>query len=242
MAPSPPQPDTYWPGADPAAQALAAQVAGALRAGIWRRGIGTLVVCGGRTPVPFLRALALAPLRWSQVLVTQSDERWVPPGAAGSNARLLRRHLLRARARSATLLALRGQASSVHQGRRQAAAVLRALPRPWDAVVLGMGEDGHFASLFPGDGKAVAEQLAVDGPRAVVVTRAPARPHVRLSLTLASLLDTRHLWLLVEGRAKAEVYARAWGAPAGCAAREFPVTALLRQRRTAVQVWRIGAP
>ena len=208
------------------AVALAAQVAAALRAGLATRGVASLAVPGGRTPLPLFRALREVELDWSRVGVTLTDERWVPVDDPASNESLVRRELLASLAAQARFLPLfNGSASAAGA----AAAVwnsLAPLPRPFDAVVLGMGDDGHFASLFPDD-PGLAAALSQAAAPGCVAMRAPVEPNERISLNLSALLQTRRLFLFITGVHKRDLLLaaarRAADAP-------LPVAALLSQR------------
>lgn len=190
------------------ARALAAAVACDLRDAILTRGIGLLAVSGGSTPKAFLRELGRLRLDWAKVVVTLVDERWVAPDDARSNARLLRETLFAGNAAAARFEPL------FEPARDPASALLRierridALPLPFDAVVLGMGNDGHTASLFPG-GDTLAHALDPHGRSRVVALQAPAAPEPRITLTLPTLLATAALYLHIEGAEKRSVLARA---------------------------------
>lgn len=186
---------------DELAPALSAEVAAELRAGIASRGRASLVVPGGRTPGPFFRVLRDAVLDWPAVDVTLTDERCVPEHDPDSNAAQVRSALVSGNAAGARFHPLHDESLPPADAASRIWESLRALPRPFDAVVLGMGEDGHFASLFPGD---PSLPVALD-PRSApgcVMMQAPTAPRQRISLNLAALLQTRRLFLLVTGSAK----------------------------------------
>ncbi len=204
---------TAYPDMAAAAAALADRVAGQIGDALRRRGRATVALAGGTTPAPFLHALARRPLDWTRVAVLPTDERIVPADSPRLNAGLLRRALLRGAAAGAALLPLVGplapaQAETVDPARLARLAALRLAPfLPLDVCVLGMGEDGHTASLFPhADG--LAEALSPEAP-AVLPVHAPAAPEPRLTLTAPVLLGARHLHLLIAGPAKLAVLKRA---------------------------------
>ena len=130
------------------ATGLAQDVAERLRGAIKAKGQATVVLSGGRSPVPFLEALSGQSLDWSKVVVSLADERWVPVEHADSNAGLLRRHLLKGEAAKARFVGLYRAADTLDAAAEAADRALVDLP-PIDVLVLGMGDDGHTASLFP---------------------------------------------------------------------------------------------
>jgi 6-phosphogluconolactonase len=193
------------------AQDVADHVAQRLRDGLRARGQVLLVVSGGSTPVPFFDALARCPLDWSRVLITLADERWLPPEHADSNARLVLAHLLQGEAARARFVPLYNGADTPNAGHGEIEQALAALPWPAEVVVLGMGGDGHTASLFPAAPELPVALAGVDAqdlarplPRCMAVA-APALPNVpvaRLTLTARALLDTRCVLLHVTGASK----------------------------------------
>ena len=182
------------------ADALALRVADALRQAIDNRGSATLVVSGGRSPVAFFEALAQQALPWAQVLVSLADERWVPVNHASSNEALVRRHLLRGAASEAKFLGLYRVAGSLEQAAELADAAFAELP-PIDVLVLGMGDDGHTASLFPHSPN-LHQALQPDCARRVLPMLAPSEPAQRLTLTLPLLASARLPLLAIQGQAK----------------------------------------
>ena len=206
------------------AQALAQAVAAKLRDGLQQRQRASLVVPGGRTPAPFLDRLATQQLPWSDVIVSLSDDRLVPADHPDSNEGTIRRHLLRGAAASAQLIALVNPALDAEEQLATAERALAAMPRPVDAAVLGMGEDGHMASLFPG-AAGTAEALDTRRPQRVALVKPAEAPHARISLTLRALLDARVLMILIQGERKRAAIERA----AESEPTHHPVAALLQQ-------------
>lgn len=216
------------------ARALAERVAERLRSALNERDRAVLAVSGGSTPKNFFERLSHEKLDWSKVLVTLVDERWVPDSDERSNARLAQSHLLQHAAGAARLIPLYTGDATPEAGLDEANARIDALPLPFDVVVLGMGDDGHTASFFPG-GDHLAEALDMDGRARVLPMHAPGAGEPRITLTLPTLLETRALYLLVCGEKKRDVLA---DARLGLgAARDYPVRAVLTQQRVPVAVY-----
>lgn len=221
-----------FPDAATMSAALADRVAAMLRHAIGRRGCASLVVSGGRSPIPFLRALGQRMLDWSRVAVTLADERWVPVDHPDSNAGLVATHLLRGPAAKARFIPLYGGEATPEAGLAACAERLREVARPFDVVILGMGDDGHFASLFPGI-PALPDLLSETGP-ALAATVPPSAPHARLSLGVSALIDARRVLVQIQGDAKRRVMEDA----ARCEnAETLPIATLLRQRKAPISVF-----
>lgn len=221
------------------ASGLAADVAARLREALAQRGHALLAVSGGRSPVAFLQALSLERLDWAEVTVILVDERCVPDKHPDSNAALVRQHLLQGPATAACFVPFFQDVPSsqddaaLHALQLHAEARLGRLSWPLDVAVLGMGLDGHTASLFPG---APGLERALTTPAHCAWVRPAATQPARLTLSLSTLLQARHLILQISGAAKQAVYARALqGAEAG-----LPVSLLLCQPQTPIATW-IGA-
>jgi 6-phosphogluconolactonase len=210
---------------DEARKRLAAQlaeaVAEALRADLANQDHALLVVSGGSTPVPFFEALSAVDLPWARVQVTLADERWVAEDAADSNARLVREHLLRGPAAAATFTALTTDDPTPEQGAAEVAERLEGLAWPASVVILGMGGDGHTASLFP-DSQELGLALATEA--AAVAVRTPSQPQPRITLSADRLHRARRHILHISGGDKRAVLARAM---AGDDSRELPIRAFL---------------
>lgn len=215
------------------ADTLARRMAQVLTAAIGLQGWASIAIPGGRTPGPFLQALARAPLDWSRVWVTLTDERWVAVDSADSNERLARSHLLQGPAAEARFLGLKHPAETPEAGAVQAGLALKSLPRPLSSAVIGVGEDGHFASLFP----CAAETAAALAPTCladVVAVHPRSAAHARLSLSLRMLLDSEAIVLLTAGAAKRKVLERA--ASSADPAR-LPIAAVLHQSLVPVHLY-----
>jgi 6-phosphogluconolactonase len=182
------------------ADGLALNVAKQLSDAIDARGTATLVVSGGRSPVAFFQNLAKQKLDWSKVVVTLADERWVPVEHADSNAGLLKRYLLQGPAAKAQFLSLYSASANLEQAAEQADRLLAELPAI-DVLVLGMGDDGHTASLFPNSPN-LSDALKVDGTRRCYPMLAPTVPHQRLTMSRALLASAKTTVLSISGQSK----------------------------------------
>jgi len=212
------------------ADKLAADVAGWLQQGIDDRGSATLVVSGGSTPAPFFKALSLHQIQWSDVIVTLADERWVAADDELSNEKLIRECLLVNAASSATFLSLYNDASTPDDGWQQCDDALRTLATPYDVVVLGMGGDGHTASLFPATkGLDAACDLTTD--RLCWPMYPEHITEARMTLTLAALLNCRQLILHVTGDSKRDVFKLALDGA------DFPIASVIEAARSRLQLY-----
>lgn len=167
----------------------------------------SLALSGGSTPGPVYERLARTPdVPWSRVGIYFADERAVPPDDAQSNCRLVRESLLDL---------LPEPAGAVHRMEAElpdleaaAARYERLLPDPIDVLVLGVGEDGHTASLFPGS------KNLEEGPRRVAVAQSPLPPRMRMTITPRVIRTAGRVFVLVRAAAKAKAVALALSGPA----------------------------
>jgi 6-phosphogluconolactonase len=197
-----------FPTREQLAETLADDVAARLHHAIILDGEAALVVSGGSTPAPFFKALAAKSLEWSKVTILMADERWVEVTHDDSNEKLLRQYF---NSTSANILSLApaSKDESLQAGCKRIAGLLDTLPSPLDVVILGMGEDGHTASLFPHHPD-LKEALNPDQPELCLpITDSPKPPSNRITLTTRLLLDCNHLILHITGEAKKAVYERA---------------------------------
>lgn len=216
------------------AQALAASVADELARGIAARGRALLAVSGGKTPLRFFQALSRQSLDWAKVVVTLVDERWVPPTDARSNEGFVRANLLQGAAAAARFVPLYADAATLEDGVATIAANIALLDLPFDALVLGMGEDGHTASFFPdGDELAAATDPATEAVVLPMHARSAGEP--RITLTLPVVLDSHAIYLHIEGERKREVLEAARDVAASN--RAYPISAVLRNARAPLKVF-----
>lgn len=200
--------DNRFSSSSTLARQLADDLAGKMREAIAARGRVCIAVSGGSTPVKFFDELSKRVLDWSKVRITLVDERWVDENDAASNARLVREHLLKNEASQAYFLPLKNKAPDPVNGYMECENKLHELMVRLDFAVLGMGNDGHTASWFPGS-QALSKCLN-EGSAAwcCPVTDEPA-DLPRMTLTWGLLSACRHLYVHFEGDEKNAVYTKA---------------------------------
>lgn len=210
---------------------LAKEVAEDLRQGINLHGAASLVVSGGSTPKPFFEALKQEALPWEKVWITLADERWVDADHPDSNEKLVRESLL---PEGAHFVGLKNSAATPAEGAAEASNAVENMPHPFDVVVLGMGDDGHTASLFP-KAPELADAIAPDAPMAMGITPPSYAPHPRITLSLSTLLNTRRLVVHITGEAKQKIFEHA--CDPGTTVEDLPIRAVLCQDAIPVEVY-----
>jgi 6-phosphogluconolactonase len=215
--------------------ALSGEIAARLASAVRDRGVASCVVTGGTTPGPLYDLLSTADLPWERIIITLSDERWVDPASEASNEHLVRTRLLQNRAAAARLWGLRTDDADPNKAESVVDGMIARLPRPFDMVLLGMGADGHVASLFP-NAPETAVAADVDRPAlaCAVKREGAAGADQRLSLTFRALRDARWTAILITGDEKLAVARRA---RIGDDVVELPVRGILNAPAAPVQIW-----
>jgi 6-phosphogluconolactonase len=214
-----------------ASTAAAKRIAAQLESRLQRDSTAALVVSGGSTPTDCFTELSKISLGWDRVRVVLSDERWVTAGDPDSNESLVRATLLVNAARKAQLLPVFDDDLTIEQRCEQLDAEIRALPAPFAVTLLGMGEDGHFASLFA-DADNLEQGLDADGALLCIPVATAASPLRRVSLTLAALARSDEILLLVFGEQKRQVFETALQARDS-----YPVAALLALEHPPITIY-----
>ena len=212
--------------------ALSRDIAQNLRVALGLRDKASFVATGGATPAPLYRALARERLSWPDITVTLTDERWLPTDDEYSNERMVRETLLTGAAASAHFISMKTADAEVEDAVGAVDRALRAAPRPFDVSLLGMGADGHIASLFPdGEGFAGAMAATETDPlvHAIVARDAAGAPR-RMSLTLAALAASRLIVVMFAGADKVAMYREARAGEG-----RSPLRALIQ--RTSAPIW-----
>ncbi|MDO6563323.1 6-phosphogluconolactonase [Amphritea sp. 1_MG-2023] len=177
---------------------LAEHIARQLSDAINSSGKAYLAVSGGTTPVPLFKRLSQIPLAWHQVTITLADERWINPDQPDSNEYLVRTALLQQYAGNAHFIPL-WQAGMTAAAAAQHQTGCQQLSQPFDIVLLGMGNDGHTASLFPDAAELSAALQSQADSVAINPTHAS---YARLSLTPSRLLNSQQRILHIVGQDK----------------------------------------
>lgn len=208
---------------------LAEHLANALREDIEARGSASLAVSGGSTPQGMFQRLSRKALNWSKVSITLVDERWVDPDHVDSNTRLVRANLLQNEAAIANWVDLHNSFASAALGAAHTERMVGAMERPFTALVLGMGGDGHTASWFP-RAENLQALLDIEGTALVAATDPVTAPHERITLTLPAVLGSKEILIHITGDKKRGVLESATD-------RAYPIARVLSQTTTPVNIW-----
>ena len=191
----------------------------------------SLLVSGGSTPLGLYRALSLCDLNWKDVSIALVDERWVDAAHAGSNETFIRESLLTNNASAAAFTGMKNEAASAALGMAKCEAGYQALAQPFSLTILGMGGDGHTASLFP---EAQGLEAALDASNTALCAVINARPSEvtgelteRMTLTLSGLLTSQKIILLLRGDEKRRVYEKAKSLSETGDLKSMPISTLL---------------
>jgi len=197
-------------------------------------------VSGGSSPIPLYQALSVAQLPWDRTNIALVDERFVPVNDPASNEKLVHENLLRNQAAAAGFT---GMSVASFSEQPKLSAVVQAcnahyaqLPQPYSAAILGMGPDGHTASLFPhanGLEDALVKHQYCMGIEASP-SAATGAVTQRISMTRWALLQCRVLYLLFTGNEKKEIYEQAKTASDS---RTLPIAVFLQQQEVPVEVY-----
>lgn len=208
-------------------QAFADFAASTLQQALSRKSNASLVLPGGNTPRHYLPALAQRQLPWERITVTLTDERWVNATDEQSNERLVKQYLLDYLPAHTTFIGLKTRHHSPDDAIDEIHQRMDRLPLPVSLTVLGLGEDGHIASLFPGmDPK----RLTV---RHCIAVEPPIAASRRISLSLSMLAESEHIALVIAGENKRRLLDRLSSNPDP----NLPVTWLLQSSQSPITVF-----
>ncbi len=217
---------------------LAADCQDYLQTALQDKGAASLMVSGGSTPAPMYKQLSEADLNWQNIAVALVDERWVDQSHDASNEALMYRALLQKNATSATFTGMKTQAATAIKGWQETESRYQQITQPFTVTLLGMGNDGHTASLFPhaeGLAKALdSKNPALTAPitaKQSVVTGANTE---RLTLTLTGLMQSKRMIILLTGEQKLEVFRTAQQLGS---IEDMPIRAVIHQDQVPVELY-----
>lgn len=168
---------------------------------IKKRGRASMAVSGGSTPVPLFVALSHLDIDWSKVDLTLVDDRWVESDHKDSNELLVKSHLIKNKAGNVNFVPLKNNALTAKEGQASSEEALKSFTLPFDIVVLGMGADGHTASLFPCS-KEIRSAMDLDNNDCLVATTPTLAPYDRLGITAKAIMDAKRVFLHLNGSSK----------------------------------------
>jgi len=218
---------------DSLVKVLSKNIAKNLQHAIDKRGSASLIVSGGSTPKPLFKKLREIDIEWEKVTVGLCDERWVKSDHKDSNELFVKTYLLQDRAKKAKFVGLFIDGKSAKQAEEECSMIVREKLQPIDILILGMGSDGHTASLFPNNPK-LKEGFDLENEKCCISIKPEFAPHMRMSLTRSAILSAKHLYLHFESEEKLKVYQKALKTDD---IDSFPIGSILHQDKKDIEVY-----
>lgn len=187
---------------------LCDSIIGDLQNAIIQKGYAVLLVSGGSTPKPLFELLRQSDIDWGSVRIGLCDERWVDPSHDDSNEKLVKTYLMKDKAAKAQFVGMYCEGLSAYEAQSKCDKAIHESLWPCDVAILGMGEDGHTASLFPFNLR-LPQALYIEDEALCIAMTPQSAPYDRMSLTLLALLRVKHLYLHFEGEKKRAVFEEA---------------------------------
>ncbi len=218
--------------------ALAAECQDVLSEALSKHGTATLLVSGGSTPAPLYEALSKTELNWKKIKIALVDERWVAQDHSASNEALIKRTLLINNAKAAEFTGMKNSARTAKTGQSETEENYRKLPQPFSLAIVGMGADGHTASLFP-HAKGLSEALKTDNDQLTAAitanqTEVTGPNTERMTLTASALMKSERIIILFTGEDKLAVFSNAQKEGP---VEDMPIRALLHQEQVPVELY-----
>lgn len=188
--------------------ALSDKIAEKLKTAIHENGIAKFLVSGGRSPIPLFKNLSKKNIPWKDVVIGLVDERFVDTNNEKSNEKLVREVLLQNKAKEASFIGLVNDAKSLSKNLELSKNLYSTFRSGIDVTLLGMGLDGHTASLFPKDTSAV-NNLNKPSQEVLINTKADVPPFERISSTKHLINQSENIYLFMSGNEKFKVLKRA---------------------------------
>lgn len=208
---------------------LAAHIADALTSDLHQKGCASLAVSGGNTPKGLFQRLSMCDLNWGNIKVTLVDERWVDLNDPDSNEKMLRDNLLQNNALNAQIIGLKTADARGEDGLEEARKKIAEIHKPFSAVILGVGGDGHTASWFPRADN-LQQLINSKGTTQLELTHPVTAPHQRITLTLPTVLESSEIIIHIVGAEKRAIVENAIH-------EQYPIAPVLQQTKTPVTIW-----
>lgn len=187
---------------------LVDKVSEILKQAISQKGKASIAVSGGSTPKGFFEALSNQDIEWNKVTITLADERWVDIYSKDSNTRLVHENLLQNKASEAKFFHLKQGKELCNETLSDLNIAANNALLPLDVLILGMGEDGHTASIFPCS-KQVTQALDINNKNVLMKVEPTTASHQRITFSYASLSQSKHIFLHICGNNKKQVLDKA---------------------------------
>lgn len=228
--------EKFFASKDDYNKALGEDLAACLAKGIDQDGRAVLMVSGGSSPAPAYRYLSGLDMAWDKIDIAMVDERWVDADHDKSNEAFIKSTLLQDKAAVANLVTMKNEAESAQLGQPECQKAYASLKQNFDVTILGMGPDGHTASLFP-HAEGLDNALSTsDLVAAIEAIKSDVTGDIteRMTLTRAAILQSKVIKLLISGEEKLAVYKEA---KAGGEVADMPLRAILQQTDVSVEVY-----
>ena len=211
---------------------LSSKIIDNLQEAIQNKGSASLLVSGGSTPKPLFEKLSSFDIPWEKVKIALCDERWIDKNHKDSNEKLVRDSLLVNFAAKAQFISMYQEYLDIEDAQDVCSDIYEKELFPFDVLILGMGNDGHTASLFPNN---IKLKEALETTKGFCICMKPdTAPYERMSLTKTAILSATNIYLHFEGVEKQNVYKKVLE---GASSNDMPVSAILNQDKKKIEVY-----
>ena len=211
---------------------LSSKIIANLEEAILHKGSASLLVSGGSTPKPLFEKLSSFDIPWEKVKNKHRDERWIDKNHKDSNEKLVRDSLLVNFAKKAKFISMYQEYINIEDAQDVCSNIYEKELFPFDVLILGMGNDGHTASLFPNN---IKLKEALETTKGFCICMKPdTAPYERMSLTKTAILSATNIYLHFEGVEKQDVYKKVLE---GASSNDMPVSAIIKQKKKKIEVY-----